>query len=138
MERDESKILGAIRILRKVTKTVKIAPFIFAVLYMFSMIGYMLFSDSVSVILDYFFYVSPTTIVLLLLLSKATKMCIWHRLECVLPLVALVPGLFDDLIMTLSNIAAHVNIILIALVCLASLINAYFVFIKPRNEESNS
>ena len=138
MERDENKILGAIQILRKVTKTVKIAPFILAVLYMFSMIGYMLFSDSVSVILDYLFYVSPTTIVLLLLLSKATKMCIWHRLECVLPLVALLPGLFDDLIMTLSNIAAHINIILIALVCLASLINAYFVFIKPTHEESNS
>ena len=138
MERDENKILGDIQILRKVTKTVKIAPFILAFLYMFSMIGYMLFSDSVSVILDYLFYVSPTTIVLLLLLSKATKMCIWHRLECVLPLVALLPGLFDDLIMTLSNIAAHINIILIALVCLASLINAYFVFIKPTHEESNS
>ena len=138
MERDENKILGAIQILRKVTKTVKIAPFILAALYMFSMIGYMLFSDSVSVILDYLFYVSPTTIVLLLLLSKAIKMCIWHRLECVLPLVALLPGLFDDLIMTLSNIAAHINIILIALVCLASLINAYFVFIKPTHEESNS
>ena len=76
MERDDRKILGAIQILRKVTKTVKIAPFVLAVLYMLSMIAYMVFSDTVATILDYLFYISPSTIVILLILSKATKMCV--------------------------------------------------------------
>ena len=116
----------------------KVAPFALAALYMFSMIGYMLFSDEVSVVLDYLFYISPTTIVILLLLSRATKMCIWHRLECLLPLIGLVPGLFDDLIMNLTDAAAYINVTMIGTVCLASLVNAYFVFIKPSNEESNS
>lgn len=138
MEREDRKILGAIQILRKVTKTVKIAPFVLAVLYMLSMIGYMVFSDTVATILDYLFYISPSTIVILLILSKSTKMCVWHRLECILPMVSMLPALFDDLIIELTNVAAYINVSTIALIFLASLLNAYFVFIKPRNEESNS
>ena len=138
MEREDRKILGAIQILRRVTRTVKIAPFVLAVLYMLSMIGYMVFSDTVAIILDYLFYISPSTIVILLILSKSTKMCVWHRLECVLPMVSMLPALFDDLIIEVHNVAAYINASTIALVFLASLLNAYFVFIKPRNEESNS
>ena len=130
MEREESKILGAIQILRKVTTTVKVAPFILAVLYMLSMIGYMLFSDTVAIVLDYLFYISPSTIVILLILSKSTKMCVWHRLECVLPMVSMLPALFDDMIMNLTNVAAYINASTIALIFLTSLLNAYFVFIK--------
>ena len=138
MEREERKILGAIQILRRVTRTVKIAPFVLAILYMLSMVGYLIFSDTVSTILDYLFYISPGTIVILLILSKSTKMCVWHRLECVLPIIAMLPALVDDFIMQFTNSATIVNISTIALIFLASLLNAYFVFIKPRNEESNS
>lgn len=138
MEREERKILGAIQILRRVTKTVKIAPFVLAVLYMLSMIGYMVFSDTIATILDYLFYISPSTIVILLILSKSTKMCVWHRLECMLPMVSMLPALFDNLIIELTNVAAYINASTIALIFLLSLLNAYFVFIKPRNEESNS
>lgn len=138
MEREDRKILGVVQILRKVTRTVKIAPFVLAVLYMMSMVGYLLFSDTVSIILDYLFYISPSTIVILLILSKATKMCVWHRLECVLPLVSMLPALFDALILELTNVAAYINVSTMAIIFLASLINAYFVFVKPRNEESNS
>ena len=102
------------------------------------MIGYMLFSDYVSTILDYLFYISPSTIVILLLLSKSTKMCVWHRLECILPLVSMLPALFDETIMNLTNVAAYINAATIAFISLASIVNAYFVFIKPRNEESYS
>lgn len=130
MERDEHKILGAIQILKSVTRTVKVAPFVVAVFYMMSMVGYLLFSDTVATILDYLFYVSPSTIVILLILSKSTKMCVWHRLECVLPMVSMLPALFDGLIMSLTNVAAYINASTIAFIFLASLLNAYFVFIK--------
>lgn len=130
MERDEHKILGAIQILKSVTRTVKVAPFVVAVFYMMSMVGYLLFSDTVATILDYLFYVSPSTIVIMLLLSKSTKMCVWHRLECVLPIVAMIPALVDDFIMRFTNSATVVNISTIGLMFLATLLNAYFVFIK--------
>ena len=130
MEREERNILGAIQILRNVTRTVKIAPFVVAVFYMMSMVGYLMFSDTVATILDYLFYVSPSTIVILLILSKSTKMCAWHRLECILPMVSMLPALFDELIMSLTNVAAYINASTIAFIFLASLLNAYFVFIK--------
>ena len=138
MEREERNILGAIQILRSVTRTVKIAPFVVAVFYMMSMVGYLMFSDTVATILDYLFYVSPSTIAILLILSKSTKMCFWHRLECVLPVVAILPALVDDFILRFTNSATIVNISTIGLMFFATLLNAYFVFIKPRNEESNS
>ena len=102
------------------------------------MIGYMVFSDTVATILDYLFYISPSTIVILLIFSKSTKMCVWHKLECILPMVSMLPSLFDEMIMNLTNVAAYINAATIAFISLASIINAYFVFIKPRNEESNS
>lgn len=138
MEREDRNILGAIQILRSVTRTVKIAPFVVAVFYMMSMVGYLMFSDTVATILDYLFYVSPSTIAILLILSKSTKMCFWHRLECVLPVVAILPALVDDFILRFTNSATIVNISTIGLMFFATLLNAYFVFIKPRNEESNS
>lgn len=130
MEREERNILGAIQILRSVTRTVKIAPFVVAVFYMMSMVGYLMFSDTVATILDYLFYVSPSTIAILLILSKSTKMCFWHRLECVLPVVAILPALVDDFILRFTNSATIVNISTIGLMFFATLLNAYFVFIK--------
>ena len=130
MEREERNILGAIQILRNVTRTVKIAPFVVAVFYMMSMVGYLMFSDTVATILDYLFYVSPSTIAILLILSKSTKMCFWHRLECVLPVVAILPALVDDFILRFTNSATIVNISTIGLMFFATLLNAYFVFIK--------
>ena len=130
MEREERNILGAIQILRSVTRTVKIAPFVVAVFYMMSMVGYLMFSDTVATILDYLFYVSPSTIAILLILSKSTKMCFWHRLECVLPVVAILPALVDDFILRFTNSATIVNISTIGLMFFATLLTAYFVFIK--------
>ena len=130
MEREDRNILGAIQILRSVTRTVKIAPFVVAVFYMMSMVGYLMFSDTVATILDYLFYVSPSTIAILLILSKSTKMCFWHRLECVLPVVAILPALVDDFILRFTNSATIVNISTIGLMFFATLLNAYFVFIK--------
>lgn len=125
-------------ILRKVTRIVKIAPFVLVSMYMGAMIGYLFFSDIVATTLDTLFYVSPLVIILLWMLSRALKMCNWHRLECVLPLVPQLPIFFDDYISQFDYAGAVVNVCVVGLLFLLSLVNAYFVFIKPRNEESNS
>ena len=134
----KGNIAAVVSILREVTRTVKIAPFVLVTMYMFAMVGYMLFSDAVAVTLDTLFYVSPLVVILLWILSKALKMCNWHRLECALPLVPQVPIFFDDYINQFDYAGAAINICVVGLLFLLSLLNAYFVFIKPRNEESNS
>ena len=126
----KGNIAAVVSILRNVTRTVKIAPFVLVTMYMFAMVGYMLFSDAVAVTLDTLFYVSPLVVILLWMLSKALKMCNWHRLECVLPLVPQVPIFFDDYINQFDYAGAAVNICVVGLLFLLSLLNAYFVFIK--------
>lgn len=117
--------------LRKVTHTVKVAPFVIAVFYMITILGYMYMPDFIIDILDLLLYISPLSIALLLILSRHLHLCIWHKLECLLPAVCMVPGLFDTLFVSLSEIATYINAILLSFVLLISLVNAYFVFVKP-------
>lgn len=120
-----------IAILRKVTITVKAAPFFIALCYMLTILGYMYMPDVVIYLLDTLLYISPLGVALLIVLSKQLCLCPWHRLECILPVVCLVPSAIDALVCPLSEVATYMNAILLSIVLLLSLVNAYFVFIKP-------
>ena len=137
---DRVDVVKIVNILRKATRIVKLMPFIYAIVYIFSMIGYLLFSDNVATFLDTMFYVSPIAILFSLRLSTVLKMCVWHKLECILPLIPTALVFVDEFIMQFTILYAYINVVIILFLCLASLINAYFVFIKPlyTNERSNS
>ena len=120
-----------IAILRKVTTTVKIAPFFIALCYMLTILGYMYMPDAVIYVLDTLLYVSPLCVALLLVLSKQLHLCPWHRLECILPMVCMIPSAIDSLAYSLSEVATYINAIILSMVLLLSLVNAYFVFVKP-------
>lgn len=126
----ESKdIIAIVNILRKVTRVVKIYPFVYAILYVFSMIGYILCDDTISIILDQLFYTSPIVVSCNIALSYSLKLCKWHRLQCLLPMLPLIPVVIDYCIFPLSRFVAITNATTIILLCISSLINAYFVFI---------
>ena len=131
-------IEGAIQILRKATATVKVAPFAFALLYLVALVVYLLFNDTIATMTDLLFYVSPVAVFFNLRMSKIFKMCKWHRLECLLPLLPIVIVFINGFGFIIPNIAVYVNWSVNLIIFLLSLLNAYFVFIKPRNEESNS
>lgn len=133
---DNKDILALVRILRKVTKIVKIYPFVYAVLYALCMIGYLICDDIVSVILDQLFYTSPIVVSCNILLSYSLKLCKWHRLQCLLPMTPLITLAVDVTIYPISKIASTINALTIILLFALSLINAYFVFIKPKNNET--
>lgn len=134
---DNKDILALVRILRKVTKIVKIYPFVYAVLYALCMIGYLVCDDAVSVMLDQLFYTSPIVVSCNILLSYSLKLCKWHRLQCLLPMFPLIPLFVDYLIFPVSKLAFTINALTIIAILMLSLINAYFVFIKPENDETN-
>lgn len=100
-------------------------------LYVMCMFGYMLFSENVALILDQLFYTSPIVVSCNIALSYTLKLCKWHRMECSLPLIPMLPLFVDYYIYPLNNIAVGINTTIMIILCLASLINAYFVFIKP-------
>ena len=125
-----TNIEGAIQILRKATATVKVAPFASALLYLVALVVYLLFNDTIATMADLLFYVSPVAVFFNLRMSKIFKMCKWHRLECLLPLLPIVIIFVNGFGFIIPDIAVYVNWSVNLIVFLLSLVNAYFVFIK--------
>lgn len=134
---EHKDILAIVKILRRVTTIVKIYPFVYAVLYALCMIGYLVCDDMVSIILDQLFYTSPIVVSCNILLSYSLKLCKWHRLQCLLPMFPLIPLFVDYFILPVSKLAFTINALAIISLLALSLINAYFVFIKPLYNETN-
>lgn len=129
---NRKKILAIVKILQRVIVMVKVYPFIYALLYIFCMVAYLFGSETISTILDLLFYTSPVAVVFELILSKILKLCKWHRMECVLPMIPLIHLFVDSFLFPLATISAILNVITIIIICCLSLVNAYFVFIKPK------
>lgn len=130
METQESNILFAIKALRSVTRIIKIAPFVYAIVFIMCMMGYAILSDESASILDLMFYVSPIVCATFILLSYPLKLCNWYRLQVCLPMFPLPFTIIDETIWTFDSIAAIVNLSITTLIFLLSLINTYFVFIR--------
>lgn len=129
---DSKDIIAVIDIARNVTKVVKFTPFVFAIAYIATMIGYIFCDDATATLLDQLCYTSPLVVIMNFRLSYALKLCKWHRLECALPMFPLIPLFIDECIYPLSEVALYVNCISILMLTILSLINAYFVFRKPK------
>lgn len=125
----QERIEAAAKIAKRATVIVKIVPFVYAFLFMMCLIVYTFTSENVQTVLDTIFYVSPVTIIFALILSKTFKLCKWHRLECVLPLVSQIT-VFIDLFYPLTEVAAEINVATIIAIFLLSLVNAYFTFLR--------
>lgn len=117
--------------LRKVTITVKVAPFFLALFYMLTILGYMYMPETIIYLLDTLLYCSPIMVAFLIVLSKQLRLCFWHRLECSLPVLCMFPGMIDSVIFPLSEVATYINAVTLSFLLLLSLVNAYFVFVKP-------
>lgn len=126
-------ILAIVKMLRKVTTIVKVYPFAYTSLYISCMLVYMFGTDGASILCDQLFYTSPFMIFCAIGLSYSLKLCKWHRLECILPILPSIIVLVDEYVLQLSKLGAYINSTLIIALCILSLVNAYFVFIKPRN-----
>lgn len=122
------RIIG---ILKTATKVVKLIPFAYALLYIISILSYSICTENVSIWVDMIFYVSPISIIFLLILSRTLKLCKWHRLECVLPLMGFCAVIINDFIIEFGKYGQLANYIIVIATFILSLINAYFVFIKP-------
>lgn len=118
-------------ILKKVTNIVKVTPFVSVFFCLLTISGYFYMPEKVIRIMDMLVYSSPFHIGVLLLLSRRLMLCKWHRLQCVLPVVAAIPSVIDRTLYRLSPLAADINIIIMMVLFATSLVNAYFVFVKP-------
>lgn len=120
-----------LNIIRKVTKTIKVFPFIYAVILII-VIPLVSFVDyDIAIIINDTTFLSPLVIAFLILLSYSLKLCFWHRLQCSLPLIPQISDFIDTHITEYGEALATLNFIILLLLFILSLVNAYFVFIRP-------
>lgn len=118
-------------VVRKVTKAIKLFPFLYAILLL-AILPIVSYADfETATIFNELFFVSPLFVGFLILLSFYVKLCNWHRLQCLLPLIPQIMDFIDVNIYEFTYDVMLINSIVYILIFLLSLINAYFVFIKP-------
>lgn len=123
--------MGVIVVIRQVTKTVKVFPFLYTLgLILFWTIS-PIFSESAISLIDSMVFLSALLAVFLVRLSYCLKLCIWHRLQCVLPLIPQFSAIIDANVWEFGLYSAIINLVIMIGVFTLSLFNAYKVFIKP-------
>lgn len=78
-------------------------PFVYTSLYLMAMCFYWFANETVLTILDTLFYVSPVVIVQFLILSKALKLCKWHKTACALPILPQITVVLDRTVVIFSD-----------------------------------
>ena len=119
------------KIVKRVTIIVKLFPFYYALgLILFWLIAPTLTYTTLH-IADSLIYASVIMVLFQICLSYSVKLCIWHRLQCALPLLPQAIAQVDEHIYEFGIYTSVINYLTIGIVFTLSLINAYFVFIKP-------
>lgn len=121
---------GLVKKLRYVTLAVQLMPFVYTVPYLITLIITSQAPESIVVLFDTLFYVSPIVVAGLLVLSRLLRLCNWHKTACVLPLLPQIVSFVDYYIIELTEIAAQVNIILFGSMAVLLLIAAHNIFMK--------
>lgn len=130
--------MSIVDILRRVTVIVKIFPFF----YTFGLLLFWLISptltDTALNLVDGAIYLSAIMVLFLIRLSYCVKLCIWHRLQCALPLLPQIVAQVDRYIFKFDYYLATAEVVIMCIIFTLSLINAYFVFIKPATKNKRS
>ena len=126
-EKQSTSIKKIISVLRKITKTVQLAPFIFAAVYTGIFALYNFASEDMLTILDMMFYISPIVIIAHLIYSRILELCIWHRIACLIPIIPQLMNLIDSYAIFSINGAILSNVA-ICLMLILFLVSAYKVF----------
>lgn len=125
-EYDTGKIKRLIIVLKRITLSVQIVPFVFTALYIIDFAAYSWLTESAQALCDTLFYISPLVIAAHLVYSRILNLCRWHRMACVLPLFPQIVS--DYYIIELSEIESLVTDSITLVMTILLLISAYKVF----------
>ena len=127
------KDMGVINVLKDVTRITKPFPFLYTLFLLMCWTLYLFLPEAIVEEIDNLVFVSLFVVLFLIRLSYPLKYCIWYRLQCALPLLPQGVVFVDTYIYEFSDYLAIVNIATAFLIFLLSLVNTYFVFIKPHS-----
>ena len=125
-------VSNVIKILRKATRLVQLAPFAYLCVYA----AYMLFggfaSEEALCVVDPLLTISPMATGGMLAASHLFKLCRWHRIACLLPATSQVEGYIDSFVITFTQEEVLLINTAIGLVSLVFLVLAIRHFSRGR------
>lgn len=124
-------------ILRGITLSVQIMPFIYSAIYIVIFILYTTASEQTIAILDTLFYISPLFAICHLVYSRILHLCAWHRTACIVPLIPQAVNFVDYYLVSLSEVEATVFNLTASAMTILLLLAAYNVFFKRYEKPKN-
>ena len=118
----------AFSVLKNITRTVQIFPFIYSALYIGIFVLYNFGQDSLLDILDALFYISPIVVFAHIVYSYILKLCTWHRIACAIPLIAEAVNVIDTYFYEFSEQDIIILHSITLFIIVIYIISAYKVF----------
>jgi len=127
-DRNQGAVSRILCVLRRLTRFVQLAPFVYLLLYALYLVFCDLVPDSILGLTDLVLYVSPATSGGLLLLSRLLKLCKFHKIACLIPFSSQIEGFIDCYVFTFTeNEIVLINLFLgISSILFLSFVNKRF------------
>ena len=113
-------------------------PFVYAALFIFLYGSYSVVNnETLRFIIDYAFFVSPVVVLAHYLYSRILRMCIWHRIACLLPIPTQIADLLDTFVVCVSRNGMMITIITIIASIVIYGFAIYGTFFSPDGRNYN-
>lgn len=117
---------------------VQVFPFVYAALFIFLYGSYSIInSDTLRFIIDYAFFVSPVVVLAHYIYSRLLKMCVWHRIACLLPVPTQIVDLLDTFVSGVSRNGIVITIITVITSIVIYGFSVYGTFFSPDGRNYN-
>ena len=131
-DRQRDAVSRVIEILRKVTRIVQIAPFVYLAFYSAYLIIGCFSSDALVSLADGVIFSSPFTTTGMLFLSRLLKLCRWHKAACLIPSASHIEGIIDSYLFTFTQNEIILINTALGILSLAFIIRAHRHFFNGR------
>ena len=96
-------VSSVIRILRKATRIVQLAPFAYLAFYAVYLLTCSFVPDEWLCAADALLFISPVTGGGMLVASRLFKLCRWHKAACLIPFSSQLEGCIDSFVITFTQ-----------------------------------
>ena len=98
-----SAVSRLVEILRKTTRLVQIAPFVYLAIYAIYLLTECFLPAELALALDDTILITPSVTLATLILGRLLRLCYWHKAACLIPYASKVEGYIDSFVITFTQ-----------------------------------
>lgn len=102
-DRNQGAVSNLVKILRRITRTVQIAPFVYLLLILVCLLTESVLPDWALRVFDNLLNVPVYAPIGFLFLGRMLKLCSWFRTACLLPFTTRIEGYVDSFVYTFTQ-----------------------------------